>query len=244
MTTRLAAALLAALLLPALALAHPPRGGKLATTADEALAELKAGNRRFVAGKHQSPNLDLKRVREVVAGQKPEAVILGCADSRVPPEVIFDEGIGDLFVVRVAGNIAEPATTGSVEYAAEHLGVPLVVVLGHHKCGAVKATAEAHGPAEGNIGEIVKEIQPAVEAARAHPGAEGLVDDAVHQNAALVAAQLLSESPVLSHLVHEGKVKIVTAIYDLDSGKVEWGDAPAAGGGHGKAEKVEAHGKH
>jgi len=221
-------ALAAVLAVPCVALAHPPGGGKLATTADEALKELKEGNERFVKGKTVKGNQSLKRVKEVAGGQKPEAIILGCADSRVPPEVIFDEGIGDLFVVRVAGNIAEPATTGSIEYAAEHLGVPLVVVLGHHKCGAVKATAEAHGPAEGNIGAIVKELQPAVEAAKARPGKEGLVDDAVHANAELVAAQLLGESPVLTHLVHQGKVKIVTAVYDLDTGKVEWGQAPAA----------------
>lgn len=230
-------ALLAALTLPSLALAHPPKGGKLATNADEALAELKAGNARFTSGKEQSPTRDLKRVKEVAKAQHPEAIVLTCSDSRVPPEVIFDEGIGDLFVVRVAGNVAEPATTGSVEYAAEHLGVPLVVVLGHHKCGAVKATAEATGAPEGNIGAIVKEIQPAVAAAKANPGKEGLVDDAVHQNAALVAAQLLSESPILSHLAHEGKVKIVTAVYDLESGKIEWGEATAPAGKHEHHEK-------
>lgn len=204
--------------------AHPPGGGKLATTAEEALAELKAGNARFVKGKAARHNQSLARVNEVVAGQKPEAIVLGCADSRVPPEVIFDEGIGDLFVVRVAGNVAEPATTGSIEYAAEHLHVPLIVVLGHRDCGAVKATAEAHGPAEGNLGEIVKELAPAVAAARASPGKLGLVNDAVHANASLVAGQLVSESKVLEHLVAEGKVKIVTAVYDLGSGKVEWGE--------------------
>jgi len=223
MVRRLSLALLAALALPGLALAHPPKGGKLATTADEALAELKAGNARFVAGKAFKGNQNMARIKEVAAGQHPEAIILGCSDSRVPPEVIFDEGIGDLFVVRVAGNVSEPATTGSIEYAAEHLHVPLVVVLGHHKCGAVKATAEAHGPAEGNIGSILAEIQPAVAAAKASPGKEGLVDDAVHENTRLVAGQLLSESPVLKHLVEAGQVRIVTAVYDLDSGKIEWG---------------------
>ena len=235
---------LALLAVPALALAHPPKGGKLATTADEALIELKQGNARFASGKEQSPTRDLKRVKEVSAGQHPEAVILSCADSRVPPEVLFDEGIGDLFVVRVAGNISEPATTGSIEYAAEHLHVPLIVVLGHKKCGAVKATAEATGPVEGNIGELVKEIMPAVEAAKADPGKRGLVDDAVYANADLVAKQLLSESPVLTHLVHEGKVKIVSAVYDLDTGKVDWGDAGAAPAGPGKHDKHEGHDKH
>ena len=136
--------------------------------------------------------------------------------------------------------LGEPATTGSIEYAAEHLNVPLIVVLGHHKCGAVKATAEATGPVEGNIGAIVKELQPAVEAAKAAPGKRGLVDDAVYANAELVAKQLLTESPVLTHLAHAGKIKIVTAIYDLDTGKVEWGDAaPAAEKG-----KHEGHDKH
>lgn len=214
--------LLALSIAPVLALAHPPGGGKLATTADEALAELKAGNARFVKGKAARHNATLKRVQETAAGQHPEAVILGCADSRVPPELIFDEGIGDLFVVRVAGNISQPATLGSIEYAAEHLHVPLVVVLGHHKCGAVKATLEATGAPEGNIGALVGEIQPAVAAAKAKPGKEGLVDDAVHANATMAAEQLLSESAVLKHLVEAGKVKIVTAIYDLESGKVEW----------------------
>jgi carbonic anhydrase len=223
MTRSLTLSLLAALLVPAVALAHPPNGKKLATTADEALAELKAGNARFVKGKAAHANATPKRVKEVASGQHPEAIILGCADSRVPPEVIFDEGIGDLFVVRVAGNVAEPATVGSIEYATEHLHVPLVVVLGHHKCGAVKATAEASGEPEGNLGTIVKEIQPAVATARAKPGKEGLVDDAVHANAALVAGELVSESPVIKHLVEAGKVKIVTAIYDLDTGKIEWG---------------------
>jgi carbonic anhydrase len=236
-------ALVAVLAVPCLALAHPPKGGKLATTADEALAELKAGNARFAAGKAQSPTRDLKRVKEVSAGQHPEAVILSCADSRVPPEVIFDEGIGDLFVVRVAGNVSEPATSGSIEYAAEHLHVPLIVVLGHKKCGAVKAAVEATGPVEGNIGEIVKELQPAVAAARASPGKRGLVDDAVYANADLVARQLLSESPLLTHLAHEGKIKIVTAVYDLDTGKVEWGQA-APDAGQGEHEHHGEHPKH
>ena len=224
MSRALKLALAAVVAVPLVVLAHPPGSKKPATTAEEALKELKSGNLRFVKGKSTHENQSMTRVKEVVAGQKPEAIILGCADSRVPPEVIFDEGIGDLFVVRVAGNVSEPATTGSIEYAAEHLHVPLVVVLGHHKCGAVKATAEAHGPVEGNIGEIVKELQPAVAAAKANPGKRGLVDDAVHENAKLVAGQLVSESKVLEHLVHEGKVKIVTAVYDLETGRVEWGE--------------------
>jgi carbonic anhydrase len=140
----------------------------------------------------------------------------------VPPELVFDEGLGDLFVVRVAGNVADPVNVGSVEYAAEHLGVPLVVVLGHHSCGAVKATAEANGKAEGNIGAIVAEIAPAVDAARKAPGKEGLVNDAVHANAKRTAAALTERSAVLKHLVAEGKLRIAVGVYDLESGKVEF----------------------
>jgi len=238
----LAAALLA---LPLAALAHPPGGGKLATTAEEALEELKEGNARFIAGMVKSPNLTVQRVKETASGQKPEAIILGCSDSRVPPEVIFDEGIGDLFVVRVAGNVSEPASLGSIEYAAEHLGVPLVVVLGHHRCGAVKATADAKGKVEGNVGALVKEIQPAVAAARKHPGQEGLVDDAVHANAELVAKQLLTESKVMQHLVHQGKVKIVTAVYDLETGAIEWGElGPPGHAARGEGQHHEGAAKH
>jgi len=213
--------LLAALTIPAFAYAHgEPSHDR--PTAEQALKALQQGNARFVKGKPIHPDGSLARVKETAVGQKPFAVVLGCADSRTPPELIFDQGFGDLFVVRVAGNVAEPATVGSVEYAAEHLGTPLVVVLGHHKCGAVKATSEAHGEVEGNIGAIVKEIAPAVEAARKSPRKEGLVDDAVHVNTTMVAAQLTGESPVLKKLVAEGKVKIVTAVYDLESGTIEW----------------------
>lgn len=191
-------------------------------TADQALASLKEGNARFVAGTSAHPDGTLARVHETAAGQKPFAVVLGCADSRTPPELLFDQGIGDLFVVRVAGNVSEPATIGSIEYAAEHLGVPLVVVLGHHGCGAVKATCEAKGPVEGNLGAIVKEIRPGVDAARKAPAKEGQVNDAVHANAARAADRLTQASPVLKKLVAEGKVRIITAVYDVATGTIEW----------------------
>jgi carbonic anhydrase len=221
---RLRHLLLSLLALPAFALAHPEGGGKPAQTKEDALQQLKEGNARFVGGKAVRRRLTVERVKETAKAQKPEAIILGCADSRVPPEIIFDEGIGDLFVVRVAGNIAEPATLGSIEYAAEHLGVALVVVLGHHGCGAIKAAAEASGSVDGNVGAILKEVQPAVASARQAPAREGLVNDAAHANVKLVSRQLLEESPVLKHLAEKGKVKIVTAVYDLESGRVEWGE--------------------
>ncbi len=191
-------------------------------TADESLAALKKGNARFTSGKSAHPNGSAERRKKIAASQHPKAVVLGCADSRVPPELVFDEGLGDLFVVRVAGNVADPVNVGSVEYAAEHLGVPLVVVLGHHDCGAVKATAEADGKAEGNIGAIVSEIAPSVEQARAAPAKEGLVNDAVHANARRTAAALTERSPLLKRLLEERKLRIVVAVYDLASGKVEF----------------------
>lgn len=202
--------------------ASEEHGGGAAAT--QALTELKEGNARFVAGRAGHPHENHGRVEEVAKGQHPRAIVLGCSDSRVPPEVIFDEGIGDLFVVRVAGNVSEPATLASVEYAAEHLKVPLIVVLGHERCGAVKATAEAKGEVPGNIGKLVQELQPPVEAARKHPGKRGLVDDAVHVNVVYVADQLQIESPVLREMVEKGEVKIVTGVYGIETGKVEWGD--------------------
>lgn len=212
----LAAALLASPILP--------RASEPAAPADpdKVLAELQHGNARFVKGAALHPHETRARRGELARGQHPGAAILGCADSRVPPEVVFDEGLGDLFVVRLAGNVAGPLDVGSLEYAVEHLGVSLVVVLGHHSCGAVKATVDSGGHAEGNIGEIVKAIAPAVEEARAHPGKEGLVDDAVHANARRTAAELTEKSPILEEAVKKGHLKIVVGVYDLASGKVDF----------------------
>jgi carbonic anhydrase len=220
---RLATLSLAVLLLTPLA---APGGEHAATPAapspDAVLKQLQAGNARFAAGTSAHPDGSVARRKGLTQGQHPKAVIFGCADSRVPPELIFDEGLGDLFVVRVAGNVADPVDVGSVEYAAEHLGTRLVVVLGHHGCGAVKATAEAHGKADGNLGAIMAEIAPAVEQARANPGREGLVNDAVHFNARRVAGELKNRSPVLAKLLEEDKLKVVVGVYDLDSGKVDF----------------------
>jgi len=134
---------------------------KAGITADEALKMLLDGNVRFVQGKQESKKLGDDRRKELAKGQNPIAIILSCSDSRVPPEHIFNQGLGDIFVVRVAGNVADPIELGSIEYGAEHLNVPLVVVLGHKFCGAVKATV-AGGKPEGNIEAIVKKINPAV----------------------------------------------------------------------------------
>ena len=186
---------------------------------DEALTRLKAGNTRYVKGAAKHPNQN-KKAREAVAKtQKPFAIILGCADSRVPPEVLFDQGIGDLFVIRVAGNLADDAVIGSIEYAVEHLGTQLVVVLGHERCGAVKATVDG-GEAPGHIGTLVKAIQPAVTKAKDEKG--DLLDNAVKENAEMVAEQLRESKPILEEMVKEGKIKIVAARYDLDDGRIEF----------------------
>ncbi|MBP7527266.1 MAG: carbonic anhydrase [Syntrophorhabdaceae bacterium] len=185
---------------------------------DQALQTLLAGNRRFATMKQTHPNQDRNRRDEVRAGQKPFAVIVGCSDSRIPPEILFDQGIGDLFVIRLAGNIVDDTALGSIEYAVDHLATRLVVVLGHAKCGAVTATAKG-GDAHGHIGSIVKLIAPALELAKGRPG--DLVDNAIKENAKLVAAAIASSKPILQEMVQEGKIAVVPAYYDIDTGLVE-----------------------
>jgi carbonic anhydrase len=193
-------------------------------TPDEALQKLMAGNKNYVEQKMTSQKMSDRSTRESLAkSQKPYAIILSCSDSRVPPEVIFDKGLGEIFVIRVAGNVPDPLVLGSIEYAAEHLGSPLIMVLGHERCGAVTATVDAKGKAEGNIGFIVNSIAPAVtKAKKAYKGKEKneLVETAVDVNIQLVEKSLTKKSAILNHLVKEGKVKIVAAKYDLDDGKV------------------------
>jgi carbonic anhydrase len=212
----------------ALALAS---GAAQGVTADEALQKLIEGNKRYVESKMNACTETTAAAREKLAkGQKPYAIILSCSDSRVPPEIIFDKSLGEIFVVRVAGNVPDPVVLGSIEYAAEHLGSPLVMVLGHERCGAVTAAVDAKGKPEGNIGAIVKTIAPAVKKAKKEckdckdcdlkDKKAKLVECAIDENVKMVAANLTKQSPVLRHLVKEGKVKIVAAKYDLDDGKV------------------------
>ncbi|MDD3845934.1 MAG: carbonic anhydrase [Syntrophorhabdaceae bacterium] len=185
---------------------------------NEALQNLLDGNKRFAAMKQTHPNQDRARRDDVKGGQKPFAVVVGCSDSRIPPEILFDQGIGDLFIIRLAGNIVDDMALGSVEYAVDHLGTPLVVVLGHSKCGAVTATAKG-GEAHGHIGGIVKLIAPAVNNVKNQPG--DLVDNAIKENARLVAAAIASSKPVLGKMVEEGKIAVIPAYYDIDTGLVE-----------------------
>ncbi len=184
----------------------------------QALQSLLDGNKRFAAMKPAHPNQDKTRRDEVKSGQKPFAIIVGCSDSRIPPEILFDQGIGDLFIIRLAGNIVDDTALGSVEYAADHLGTRLVVVLGHAKCGAVTAAAKG-GEAHGHIGSIVQLIAPALDRAKDKPG--DLVDNAIKENARLVAAAISSSKPILSKMAEEGKIAVVPAYYDIDTGLVE-----------------------
>ena len=188
-------------------------------TADSALAELKLGNEHHAQHRYQHPHETAARQRELSSGQHPHAEVLSCSDSRVPPEIIFDQGLGDLFVVRVAGNVATDTELGSLEYGAKHLHIPLIVVLGHEKCGAVTAAVEG-GPPEGHIGALVNLIAPAVEKSRGLPGDP--VANAVRANVELVVEQLRSSTPLLSELVAHGKLKIVGGVYSLDTGKITW----------------------
>jgi len=188
-------------------------------TAEEALQRLSAGNQRFVADKRDYPNQTPGDRLILVAGQHPFAAILGCADSRVPPEIIFDQGLGQLFTVRVAGHIADGVVLGSLEYAVEHLGVPLIVVLGHSRCGAVQA-AIAGGANAGNIATLVTAIQPAIALARAEPGE--LLDNAVRANVVLAVRQLRAAARILAAEEAAGNLKVCGALYDLATGQVDW----------------------
>ncbi len=185
--------------------------------ADHALQTLLEGNKRYVADQTMHPHQSSERRNEVVAGQSPFAIVLTCSDSRVPAEILFDQGIGDVFVVRTAGNVADDVAVGSIEYAAEHLGSPLVVVLGHQKCGAVAATVDG-GEAPGHIASIVKIIRPAVKEVQGQPG--NVVENAVLANVRRTVDQIAHSQPMLAHLGHEGKLKVVGAYYSLETGEV------------------------
>lgn len=186
-------------------------------TPETALKRLMAGNHRYAAGHTIHPNQSKERQLEVEAGQAPFAVVLGCADSRVPPEVIFDQGLGDLFVIRVAGNVTDNEITASMEYAVEHLHTSLIMVLGHEKCGAVTASMKG-GEAPGHLPSIVGHLRIAVEEAKAMPG--DAVSNCVRVNVQHVVRELRDSEPILKELVAAGKVKIVGARYDLHTGKV------------------------
>lgn len=188
---------------------------------------LKEGNRRYVNGQVQHPHQDSARRQETSLQQRPFAVILGCSDSRVPPEIIFDRGLGDLFVIRTAGHVVDHAALGSVEYAVEHLDVSLIVVLGHTHCGAVttavrKASAQ-EASRHGHIGYLIEAILPAVRQTVSLPGDP--IANAIDAHIRLTARSLVTASPVLAERVRSGALYIVGARYDLETGEVIWLDS-------------------
>jgi carbonic anhydrase len=195
--------------------------GAARPSADQALQMLVDGNARFVSGNTLGPNRGLDRRAALVAGQAPFATILSCADSRVPPELVFDSGLGDLFVHRVAGNILSPEMLGSIEYGSGVVGVPLIVVLGHEDCGAVVAAVQAvtqGATFPGHIPAVAAAIVPAVQQVVGQPG--DLVENATRANIVLVAAELATSQPMLAGMVQQGAVKVVGAYYALGSGRV------------------------
>jgi len=201
-------------------------------SAREALERLREGNQRFASGVAADGTFENHARRGALADrQAPFAIVLGCSDSRVPAEIVFDQGLGDLFVIRVAGNIVAPSQVGSVEFAAERFGSPLVVVLGHSRCGAILATLEEldrpTGDQSRNLRSIVDRIRPSVAALLATDLAkdrEALVDRAVRANVSASANHLRHGSDVLEQLVQRGSLLVVGAEYSLETGLVDFFD--------------------
>lgn len=185
---------------------------------DEATERLVYGNRRFVNGETQHPHQSAEYRLALAKGQKPFAVVVACSDSRVCPEIVFDQGLGDLFVVRVAGNTVGNLELGSIEYAVEHLGAKLVLIVGHEKCGAVGAAIQG-GATPGHIGDVTSPIKPAVDATKGYAG--DVLDAAVRFNAKHVADGLKVRDSLIKEQILKGEVKVLGARYDLDSGLIE-----------------------
>lgn len=193
-----------------------------------ALKMLQEGNQRFIEGKVKHPDQELPRRKELASGQKPAAIILSCSDSRVPPELVFDQGLGDLFVIRVAGNIVDSAGMATIEYAVEHLGTRLIVVMGHESCGAVKAaltTPRGQSAGSPDLDILVSTIQPALgESDPASTTQDKTIRKPVIRNVDAVADHLLLRSKILREANEKGTLKITRAIYSLGTGKVEFWD--------------------
>jgi len=199
----------------AVAAIHPVNSNPVSP--NKAVRRLLDGNQRFIHQKRQYPDQSLERLRLVAKAQYPFAAILGCADSRVPAEIVFDQGLGDLFVVRVAGNVVSDTVIGSLEYSTTVLGSQLIMVLGHRRCGAV-AEAIKNEPLPGRIGLIIEGIKPAL--AKIKFTTSDLTEDAVIANIQYQTEKLQESSTILAGLLREGKLKIIGACYDIDTGKV------------------------
>ena len=193
-------------------------------SADDGIHRLQQGNVRYRENRMVHPNHDPRRRAALVQGQHPFATILTCADSRVSPEIIFDQGLGDLMVARVAGNICDDAVLGTIEYSSMHLGVNLVVVMGHRGCGAVDAAVgnlDVDGPnTHSHIDALISAIRPAVDRAAAESH-ENLLERSVRQHATMVATQIRESGPIVARLTKHG-TKVCPAYYDLGTGEVIW----------------------
>jgi carbonic anhydrase len=194
--------------------AAPPGAETSDWTPEAALHALMEGNKRFAAGRPAAPHRDIERLREVAPAQKPFASFLGCADSRVPIEIVFDQGFGDLFVTRIAGNVCTPEVLGSLEFGTEILGTRVLFVLGHTGCGAVSAAVKAD-PVPGQISSLFYHLRPAVRAAK------GDVSAAVRENVRTQVDLVRESSPVIARLVKAGKLVVAGGVYDLSTGKVD-----------------------
>jgi carbonic anhydrase len=191
---------------------------KPAPSADQVWSDLMTGNKRFIAGEQHRYGVVALR-HKLATGQHPNVIILSCSDSRVSPELVFDQSLGDLFVVRTAGNVADPVALGSIEYAIDHIHSPLLVVMGHQQCGAVAAACSGEKMPSTNLDAIVDKIDPAVKKAKStNPG--DLIEAAVKENVHQSASDLMANSSIVREAVRGGKLKIVEAEYELDSGKV------------------------
>jgi carbonic anhydrase len=222
---QLACCLVAVSLLAAsqFALAADPGHPEQPTVAPaEAISKLKEGNGRYAGGNLQHPGQTTERRAELAKTQHPFATVVSCSDSRVPPEIVFDQGLGDLFVVRVAGNVIDDHGLGSIEYSVDHLGVRLIVVLGHQTCGAVQAAREtiaAKSKAPGHIQSLVTAIRPAVEAT-----AKDDLEATIKANVNDVVRALRSSTPILKAKVDSGDVRVIGGYYSLDTGAVSFLD--------------------
>jgi carbonic anhydrase len=198
--------------------ADPAHSDQPSVAPAEAISKLKEGNGRYASGSLQHPGQTTERRTEVAKGQHPFAIIVSCSDSRVPPEIVFDQGLGDLFVLRVAGNVINDESRGSIEYAVEHFGVRLILVLGHQRCGAVEAAKEtiaAKGKAPAHIQSLVTAISPAVEST-----VKGDLDATIKANVEYVVNSLRTSEPILKPKLDSGDIQVIGGCYSLDTGAV------------------------
>ncbi len=195
---------------------HTPSQAK--PSAEEVWTNLMAGNSRFVSGRPKTRDLIPLR-QKLASGQSPDVIILSCSDSRVPPELIFDQSLGDIFVVRTAGNVADPVALGSIEYAVDHIHSPLLVVLGHQKCGAVSAACSGEKMPSTNLDAIMRKIDPAVSRAKAHK-ADDLIESAIKENIHESAEDVLANSEIVRNAVKAHELTVMEAEYEFDTGKV------------------------